>query len=226
MHSWMRLAQIYKVQSEIIHCNEHSDHALNRSLAQISSNENFYFDFLHFCKKISFYLNCLYRLFFRNLPQAKHARASSSSSSSSFDYSRPSTGTEQVEVPHVLQGEIARLDHKFRVGFDHTVQIGAKTLKLVCYLNDPYLTCVPPIFIEIPDDYPLSPPTCSLLEHEMNATKFLESVQQIFAARMLKMPSLYSLSHVLDTWEMAIRQACSPNINPSKISATSVALGI
>lgn len=165
-------------------------------------------------------------LFSRNLPQAKHARTTSSSSSSSLDYGRVSTGTEYVDVPHVLQGEIARLDHKFRVSFDQTVQIGAKTLKLVCYLNDPYLTCVPPIFIEIPDDYPSSPPSCLLLEHEMNATEFLESVQQIFAARMLKMPSLYSMSHILDTWEMSIRQACSPNISPSKISATTVALGI
>lgn len=154
------------------------------------------------------------------MPQAKHARTST------FDYGRPCTAAEYIEVPHVLQGEIARLDHKFRVRFDHTVQIGAKTLKLVCYLNDPYLTCVPPIFIEIPDDYPLSSPTCSLLEHEMNSTQFLESVQKIFAARMLKMPSIYSLSHALDTWEMSIRQACSPNTNLSKISATSVALGI
>lgn len=169
-----------------------------------------------FFKKIS------YHSFSRNLPQTKHARPSSTS----IDYGRISTGTEYIEVPHVLQGEIARLDQKFRVQFDHTVQIGAKTLKLVCYLNNPYLTCVPPIFIEIPDDYPASPPTCSLLEHEMNATKFLKSVQQIFGARMLKMPSLYSLSHILDTWEMSIRQACSPNINPSKISATTVALGI
>lgn len=157
----------------------------------------------------------------RNLPQAKHARTSSS-----FDYGRSCTGAEYIDVPHVLQGEIARLDQKFRVKFDHSVQIGAKVLKLVCYLNDPYLTSVPPIYIEIPDDYPSSPPTCTLLEHEMNATKFLDSVQKIFTARMLKMPSLYSLSHILDTWEMSIRQACSPNTNLSTISATSVALGI
>lgn len=163
----------------------------------------------------------IYFMFFRNLPQAKHARTSSS-----FDYGRTCAGSEYIDVPHVLQGEIARLDQKFRVRFDHSVQIGSKVLKLVCYLNDPYLTCVPPIFIEIPDDYPLSSPTCTLLEHEMNATKFLDSVQKIFTARMLKMPSLYSLSHILDTWEMSIRQACSPNASPSTISATSVALGI
>lgn len=86
------------------------------------------------------------------------------------------------------------------------------------------------MYVEIPDDYPSSSPSCTLLEHEMNATQFLESVQKIFSARMLKMPSLYSLSHILDTWEMSIRQACSPNSDPKAptptATATSVALGV
>lgn len=140
-----------------------------------------------------------------------------------------------IEIPNVLQGEIARLDRKFRVTYDQSVQTGSKILKLICYLNDPYLTCVPPMYVEIKDDYPSSPPFCKLLEHEMNATPFLESVQKIFSARMLKMPSFYSLSHILDTWEMSIRQACSPNcdstatapaITTTTTSTTSVALGI
>lgn len=131
-----------------------------------------------------------------------------------------------IEIPHVLQGEIARLDKKFRITYDSTVQTGSKILKLICYLNDSYLPSVPPIFFLIPEDYPSSPPSCTLLEHEMSATQFLDNVQKIFAARMLKMPTLYSLSHVLDTWEMSIRQACSPNNNPNSISTTSVALGV
>lgn len=156
-------------------------------------------------------------MFFRNLPQAKHARTSSTESN------RPNN--MNIEVPHILQGEIARLDSKFRVTIDHSVQSGSKILKLICYLNDSYLPCVPPLYVEIPEDYPVSSPSCTLLEHEMNATQFLESIQQIFSARMLKMPSLYSLSHILDTWEMSIRQACSPNTNLN-VSTTSVALGV
>lgn len=96
----------------------------------------------------------------------------------------------------------------------------------MCYLNDPYLPSVPPIFLTIPEDYPSSPPSCMLLEHEMNATHFLETVQKIFSARMLKMPTLHSLSHIVDTWEMSIRQACSPNNNTNSISTTSVTLGV
>lgn len=30
-------------------------------------------------------------------------------------------------------------------------------------------------------------------------------------ARIAKLPKLYSLSHLLDAWEMSVRQACSPN---------------
>lgn len=161
-------------------------------------------------------IECL-NFFRRNLPQAKHARTSSTDSNRNVT----------IELPHILQGEIARLDRKFRVTFDHSIQTGSNIFKLICYLNDPYLPCVPPMYIDIPEDYPLSSsPSCNLLEHEMNATQFLESIQKIFAARMLKMPSLYSLSHILDTWEMSIRQACSPNNIVSTMSATSVALGV
>lgn len=155
----------------------------------------------------------------RNLPQNKYARLSSS------DSSRSSNATN--EIPHILQGEIARLDQKFKITFDQSVQSGSKILKLICYLvDDPYLPCIPPLYVSISEDYPSVPPSCSLLEHEMNATQFLESIQKIFSSRMLKMPPLYSLSHVLDTWEMSVRQACSPYNNPSSISATGVALGV
>lgn len=152
------------------------------------------------------------------MPQAKIPRNSSTENGRASNVN--------IDVPLILQGEIARLDHKFRVVLDESVQIGSKALKLICYLNDPYLTSVPPMYIEVPEDYPQSSPSCTLFGHEMNATKFLESVKKIFAARMLKMPSLYSLSHILDTWEMSIRQACSPNNNSATISATSVALGV
>lgn len=168
------------------------------------------------CARNLFYV--LFKCFrFRNLPQTKFPRLSSETSR---------TNNANIEIPHVLQGEIARLDKKFRITYDSTVQTGSKILKLICYLNDPYLPSVPPIFFQVPEDYPLSSPSSTLLEHEMNATQFLECVQKIFAARLLKMPALYSLSHLLDTWEMSIRQACSPNNNSNTVSATSVALGV
>ncbi|XP_031618871.1 mediator of RNA polymerase II transcription subunit 15 [Contarinia nasturtii] len=167
---------------------------------------------------------CIESLFgpdIKNLPQTKYARTSSNDTKQISNTSN--------EVPHVLQGEIARLDRKFKITLDSSVQSGSKILKLICYLNDdPYLPCIPPLYIDIPEDYPETSPSCTLLD-EMSATQFLDSIQKIFSARMLKMPSLYSLSHILDTWEMSIRQACSPNNNNSSINSitsTSVALGV
>lgn len=151
-----------------------------------------------------------------------------------------------LEIPHVLQGEIARLDQKFKVSLDPSTQSGTKIIKLVCCLDDKYLPCVPPVSVVIPgnfyrshvsrsdhinsdllifaDDYPSTAPSCKLIEQEYNATPFLISVQGALVARISKLPKQFSLSHLLDTWEMSVRQACSPNrINPT---ATSVLLGI
>lgn len=61
-----------------------------------------------------------------------------------------SIGPPSLEIPHVLQGEIARLDQKFKVSLDQSSQIGTKIIKLVCYLDDKHLPCVPPVSIVIP----------------------------------------------------------------------------
>lgn len=61
------------------------------------------------------------------------------------------------------------------------------------------------------EDYPWCSPDCSLAEQEYNSTPFLKSVQNALLARIAKLPKFYSLSHLLDTWEMSVRQACSPN---------------
>lgn len=61
-----------------------------------------------------------------------------------------STGERQGEIPHVLQGEIARLDQKFKVSLDPSSQTGTKIIKLVCCLDDKHLPCVPPVSVVIP----------------------------------------------------------------------------
>ncbi|KAL9708070.1 hypothetical protein quinque_011588 [Culex quinquefasciatus] len=130
------------------------------------------------------------------------------------------------EIPHILQGEIARLDQKFKVSLDQCAIGGTKTIKLICWLDDKHLPCVPPIAVTIPDEYPFTSPTCSLIEQEYNATPFLVQVQQSFLARICKLPEMFSLSHLLDTWEMSVRQACAPNPSLVAPSATSVLLGM
>ncbi|XP_075153265.1 mediator complex subunit 15 isoform X2 [Haematobia irritans] len=122
---------------------------------------------------------------------------------------KPSTG--DLDIPHVLQGEIARLDQKFKVSLDTTSQNNAKSIRLICRLDDEKLPWVPTVTINIPEDYPWSSPECSLIEQDYSATPFLNAVQNALVARIAKLPKLHSLSHLLDTWEMSVRQACSPN---------------
>lgn len=65
------------------------------------------------------------------------------------------------------------------------------------------------------EEYPWTSPNCSLTDQEYSATPFLKTVQDALTARIAKLPKCYSLSHLLDTWEMAVRQACSPNALPT-----------
>ncbi|CAD6999010.1 unnamed protein product [Ceratitis capitata] len=117
----------------------------------------------------------------------------------------------ECEIPHILQGEIARLDQKFKLTLDNTTQNNPKSIKVVCCLDDKRLPCVPPITVTIPEEYPSVSPSCALTQHEYGTTPFLKAVQDAFKARIAKLPKLYSLSHLLDTWEMSVRQACSPS---------------
>lgn len=70
-------------------------------------------------------------------------------------------------------------------------------------------------------------PGCNLTEHEYNATPFLTSVQFAFKARVANLPRIFSLTHLLDTWEMSVRQSCSPKkLNETSHSQLSVMLGV
>lgn len=142
----------------------------------------------------------------KNLPPAKKRRVSD----------------EQVvpninEIPHLLQGEIARLDSKFKITLDQTAHTsGSKSIKLICCLDDKYLPCVPPINITIPESYPMTSPQCNILEHN---TPFLVAVEKALKARISKLPERFSLTHILETWTLAIRGACNPSyVEPSQTS--------
>lgn len=140
----------------------------------------------------------------RNLP-AKAPRLSSTA-----DNRSPSSNND---VPLILQGEIARLDRKFHVSFDPSNRPGSKMIQLICSLDDTYLPSIPPINVTIPADYPLSSPNCTLLDHDFNSTPFFAAIQRTFST-MFKTSSVYSLSHILDKWEMSVRQAYTSTIDP------------
>ncbi|XP_012531932.1 mediator of RNA polymerase II transcription subunit 15 [Monomorium pharaonis] len=114
------------------------------------------------------------------------------------------------EIPDVLQGEIARLDQRFKVSLDPAQQSGSKCIQLICWLDDRHLPCVPPISVTVPADYPSTPPRCAMAPHEYEATTFLCAVQKALNARIAKLPRRFSLSQLLDTWEMSVRQASAP----------------
>lgn len=128
------------------------------------------------------------------------------------------------EIPDVLQGEIARLDQRFKVSLDPGQQPGSKSIQLICGLECKYLPCVPPVSLIIPEDYPKSSPKCYMAPHEYNATQFLSAVQNALLARIKKLPKHFSLSQLLDTWEMSVRQASAPSHVP--ISTTTLLMGL
>lgn len=131
-----------------------------------------------------------------------------------------------AEIHHIVQCEVARLDRKFMVVFDPTLHQGSKVIKLVCSIVDPCLPSVPCLHVYIPADYPSSSPTCSFLDQEINSTTFFVEVQEMFELHLARLPPIYSISHLLDTWEMSIRHACSPNKNTNAVSLAGLALGV
>lgn len=149
----------------------------------------------------------------KNLPPAKKRRVSEEQIVSNVN-----------EIPHLLQGEIARLDAKFKISLDQTAHpAGAKSIKLICCLDDKFLPCVPPISITIPEDYPMTSPQCNITEHN---TQFLLSVEKALKARIAKLPERFSLTHILETWTLAIRQACNPSSSYIEPTQTSVLMAV
>ena len=68
----------------------------------------------------------------------------------------------QLEPPSgksVLEGEIARLDHKFKVEEDPINHAGAAGTQIVVNLESNELPFVPPLVVKIPEKYPQQPPT-------------------------------------------------------------------
>jgi mediator of RNA polymerase II transcription subunit 15 len=142
----------------------------------------------------------------KNLPPAKKARLS--------DDHPDSTSS----ISHILQREIARLDSKYKISLDQTTHsVGSKVVALICCLDDKQLPPVPPINIYIPEDYPSTAPQCNIIDHEYDDTDFLIRVKKALKARISKLPSTHSLTHILETWGLAVRQACNSNyIEPTK----------
>ncbi|XP_026811970.1 mediator of RNA polymerase II transcription subunit 15-like [Rhopalosiphum maidis] len=124
----------------------------------------------------------------------------------------PYTGNEnsnevQSIIPKALEGEIARLDQRFKVSLDPVRPSGVSCIRLLCWLDDKNLPCVPPINIIVYENYPPANPACIISSNDYGGTSFLMCVKDVFESRMMLMPVRFTVSHILDSWEMSVRQA-------------------
>ena len=135
-------------------------------------------------------------------------------------------------IPIVLQNEIAQLRKCFKVSLDPCAlpasSAGAAGAGLVCKLEDSSLPSVPAVSVTVPASYPDSPPVVSdrsELAADYSATPFLLRVQDAFSARLSRLPARFTLSQMLNSWEMSVRAACSPR-GLTKVTTDTVLLGI
>lgn len=103
-------------------------------------------------------------------------------------------------IPELLQGEIARLDTKFKVQLDPLQHEGSSTVHIICRLDGRDLPSVPPICVRIPNGYPQRPPQVFADEQEYDASPFLKEIDKILDENIRKLPRLYSLTSLLHTW--------------------------
>lgn len=99
-------------------------------------------------------------------------------------------------------------------------------VQLVCWLDDKHLPCVPPVSVWVPEDYPASRPKCQLASHDHCATPFLTALSTALALRVASLPPHYTVSQLLDTWEMSVRQACSGTNSTSHTPTTALTAAI
>lgn len=136
----------------------------------------------------------------------------------------PTLTTEKIK-PFVEKNQnCKKLISLFQVSLDPAQQNGSRCIQLICWLDDRHLPCVPPVSVTVPADYPLTPPRCVMAPHEYEATTFLCAVQKALNARIAKLPRRFSLSQLLDTWEMSVRQASAPT--HVTVTASTVLMGL
>ncbi|OQR75169.1 mediator of RNA polymerase II transcription subunit 15-like [Tropilaelaps mercedesae] len=143
------------------------------------------------------------------LTGAAYLRSASSPPTSPAAKRRRGAVDDVAEIPDVLQGEIAHLDQRFKVQLDPVQQSGCRTVNLICQLDDKTLPCVPPISVSVPNNYPTHPPRCNANRAQYASTSFLSDVLDSLTLHLEKMPSQYSITSLLDTWEMCVRQMCT-----------------
>ena len=110
----------------------------------------------------------------------------------------------------VLEGEIARLDPKFKVEEDVLSHPSSRSTQLLVSLDSLDLPYVPPLVVRIPSDYPSRSPTHVVdgsLTRERQDNLFTR-IESLFQRNSQKLAPSHSLTCLLQTWEQSVRQAC------------------
>ncbi|XP_029426920.1 mediator of RNA polymerase II transcription subunit 15 isoform X2 [Rhinatrema bivittatum] len=115
---------------------------------------------------------------------------------------------ERQTIPNVLQGEVARLNPKFMVNLDPSHCSNNGTVHLICKLDDKDLPSVPPLQLSVPADYPDQSPLWVDNPRQYEANPFLQSVYRYMTSKLLQLPDKHSITALLNTWALSIRQAC------------------
>lgn len=103
-------------------------------------------------------------------------------------------------IPHVVQGELAKLERKFRISLDPLQYEGSRTWTLLCHLESKELPCVPPIQIKLFANYPDMAPLCALDAGQYQSSGFLRRLHTLFTVTLDRLPVLHSFSAILDRW--------------------------
>jgi mediator of RNA polymerase II transcription subunit 15 len=178
--------------------------------------------------------NSTISMFRSSLPDLMDTNSSSNSSLSppmkkkrknSHDSSEDSDSEQNSKC--VLEGEIARLDPKFKVEEDPLSHPDSRSTQVLVYLDSPDLPYVPPITVRIPDSYPSQPPSLvmdnpfvfsltsnifdvsSSSQESDGVDNFFNRVQSQFDLNCRKLPATHSFTSLLQTWELSVRQASS-----------------
>jgi mediator of RNA polymerase II transcription subunit 15 len=110
----------------------------------------------------------------------------------------PMDSEEEDEIPDVLQGEIARLQPRFKVWLSAGQPSGqAGGVRVVCQLDDQDLPAVPTIEVTLPGDYPARPPVYTGEATDHLVTPFLARVEAALESRLALLPARHTLSQVL-----------------------------
>ncbi|XP_046447661.1 mediator of RNA polymerase II transcription subunit 15-like [Daphnia pulex] len=136
------------------------------------------------------------------------------------------------ELMYTIEREVANLYPRFKVDLDQLHLFGSQDLHLICRLEDKYLPSVPSLRIVVPRDYPRTAPFCDSRQPDYDVSGFTRTVLQGLSDRLRHMPHRFTVSQILNCWEMALRHACKPSNSSNDhasnrdVSALTVALGV